>query len=883
MSCSRVLPGTRLFHRFPHRWGSLIIGVSFLLLGLATVPECAAQKFVDVSSEVTITKSGLVYNRLTNTFNSLLTVTNRPTSSVLNGPLFLIISDVTPGTVTLANQAGLDSSGNPYIVLAVPPDGLAPERSITNTLVEFRNPNRVSFTFNASVAKIAILPQPLPEAVVGPLIESLPPAAAVVGKPVQYQVIAESAKPESLLFSLSTAPPGMTIDGNSGLILWTPAVNQSGDQSITVVAKDSEGQDSQSFTLSVYGTGPVTSALVTAASGGVITVDDPASKINGLSIHIPAGALAANTKISIMELIPPPTLGGTHRFLMKGFSVEPDGISLAIPAKITVPYSTDEFDTSESIPLEDFLGAYFLQSSTGGLQFMDSFSVDKVNHVVSGAVPHFSVYVVSNIARLCPPPTTASDCPKSYSPMWPSNLAPVVLVHGFQLGYSHASSMGDEGTWGQLRYLFEQLNGGILSRVDAWRFDWDSAYTPFETSAGNLAKALKKVESLHGTDHVDLVAHSFGGILVRTYLEGKGTSYNNDVSRVMTLGSPHQGIGGPFSLFFANACANTAQFTGQPKTCFEVGTGQQNWLAGLIGEGKFLLGLNSSVLPVLEPSLKPQYSIISGKRNSCATLKNCVPTFLADDGLITAAGNKLCGSLNGLNKNVCSAAPVSEQTNTGLCHSGALIGSGFTKTCPAASNIPMAQIDSTSHPLWKQLCVFVGGCSLVGDWAGTSVATFDTGETESVPVSASFSSAGSSINATVVFTEPGDVPDINKGSGSYQLNGPNFNFTITAEDEKVNVIGTVSTGPNGLVLSGSGKSSSGDGGSGTITPQTDGFNMSGSLTITETPGNAKEQESGSAKLTMSPDGNHMKGTATVSDGTQVTWCLDKVGTPKSCQ
>jgi len=66
----------------------------------------------DVTSLVTVARSGLVYNRTTNTFDSLLTITNSSTS-ILTGPLILVITQITPSSVTLSNSTGLTSSGTP--------------------------------------------------------------------------------------------------------------------------------------------------------------------------------------------------------------------------------------------------------------------------------------------------------------------------------------------------------------------------------------------------------------------------------------------------------------------------------------------------------------------------------------------------------------------------------------------------------------------------------------------------------------------------------------------------------------------------------------------------------------------------------------------------
>jgi len=545
------------------------------------------------------------------------------------------------------------------------------------------------------------------------------------------------------VFSLSAPPAGMTINAAMGLLQWTPGSSQVGDLPVTVVAQDSAGQTSQSFTLSVFGSRLAATATISAAAGGVITVSDPASTINGLSITIPAASLAADTTITVSELISPPTLGGTPRFLLKGFSIDPDGTQLAIPAQVTIPYSLSEFATNQGIPLEVFLGVYFVDTSTGGLEHLNSFIVDKVSHSLTGTVPHFSVYEVTNLARLCPPHLSQNgdpnSCPDSYAAS-SSPLLPAVLVHGLQLGFSSAGAMGNESTWDQLRYLLAGLGPsnqpGSPVRVDAWRFDWDSVYTPFESSAANLSDALQCIEvgqcqpgtfpGLGSSPHlVNLVAHSFGGILVRTYLEGKATShpYNNDVNRLMTLGTPHSGIGGNLSTIFANACAQSAQpsfsidrlITNEPITCFEASTGN----AGVPGTGAFLNNLNSVALPPLNPSLMPQYDLIAGRRVSCPLVGAC--SLQGDDGLITTAGNNLCGTLpggGGVAVGDCSKTSVDEDINadtitlpgaTGLCHTAAL--SLLTCSTFQTINFPMAAVSDTSHPLWNKICSFLGGCT----------------------------------------------------------------------------------------------------------------------------------------------------------------------------
>src|SRR5262249_6770405 len=134
-------------------------------------------------------------------------------------------------------------------------------------------------------------------------------------------------------------------------------------------------------------------------------------------------------------------------------------------------------------------------------------------------------------------------------------------------------------------------------------------------SAANLARAIKAVKQVSGATRVNLVAHSFGGLLTRTYLQDRAAfgqlPYGNDVGRLMTLGTPHQGIGGPFTTLYADVCAGGPGLI-QPLTCFQVNTGNPT----APGEGVFLKQLNGGTLPVLDPGATPQYYVIKGRQLS---------------------------------------------------------------------------------------------------------------------------------------------------------------------------------------------------------------------------------------------------------------------------
>jgi hypothetical protein len=87
------------------------------------------------------------------------------------------------------------------------------------------------------------------ESVNAPHITSLAKTLARVGEPYSYSVKATGTPVPA--FSLQKNPAGMTIDANTGEILWTPTALQTGSQDVTVRAENSLGFDEQMFQISV--------------------------------------------------------------------------------------------------------------------------------------------------------------------------------------------------------------------------------------------------------------------------------------------------------------------------------------------------------------------------------------------------------------------------------------------------------------------------------------------------------------------------------------------------------------------------------------------------------------------------------------------------------
>jgi pimeloyl-ACP methyl ester carboxylesterase len=121
------------------------------------------------------------------------------------------------------------------------------------------------------------------------------------------------------------------------------------------------------------------------------------------------------------------------------------------------------------------------------------------------------------------------------------NAVPVLFVHGYQPNSgAEITENGGADYWGEFPQRLQELDG----RVVPFEFRW---YTNarFEDVADELAAAIRLIYLRTGSKRVTIVAHSFGGILSRTMLQGLGTlnvSLGDKVEQLITLGTPHSGI-----------------------------------------------------------------------------------------------------------------------------------------------------------------------------------------------------------------------------------------------------------------------------------------------------------------------------------------------------
>ena len=120
---------------------------------------------------------------------------------------------------------------------------------------------------------------------------------------------------------------------------------------------------------------------------------------------------------------------------------------------------------------------------------------------------------------------------------------PVLFIHGYKAGTERVTG-GGEGTWGTFPRLL-WLEGYV-----PFEFRWNTG-TRFQEAANDLERAINLIHS-KTRKRIHIVAHSMGGVLTRTLLQGIHVSEDykatykakmqREIASVVTIGSPYSGI-----------------------------------------------------------------------------------------------------------------------------------------------------------------------------------------------------------------------------------------------------------------------------------------------------------------------------------------------------
>ncbi|MBL8339841.1 MAG: tandem-95 repeat protein [Rubrivivax sp.] len=178
---------------------------------------------------------------------------------------------------------------------------------------------------------------------VAPQITSTPVTAAAVGLAYAYTVTATDANGDTLSYSLTQAPAGMSIHSASGQIAWTPGSAQAGNHAVTARVADPGGlAATQSFTVSVTSSNvapqitstPITSATVGAAYAYRVTATDANGDTLTYSLTQAPAGMTINSTSGQIGWTPGSTQAGSHAVTAR--VVDPGGLAATQSFTVTV-------------------------------------------------------------------------------------------------------------------------------------------------------------------------------------------------------------------------------------------------------------------------------------------------------------------------------------------------------------------------------------------------------------------------------------------------------------------------------------------------------------------------------------------------------------------
>jgi hypothetical protein len=178
-----------------------------------------------------------------------------------------------------------------------------------------------------------------------PIIESDPVTTAKEGAEYTYDVEATDPNEDTLTYSLTVSPTGMTINSTTGIISWTPTEDQIGEENEVVVeVSDGSKSSTQSFTITVDAT-LLTSIEVLPLS---MTLEIGDSKtITSVTAHYDNGTEANITPLTACtyESDKPGTATVSSSGTIKGIAT----CTASTAAIITVSYTEDTITKTDTV------------------------------------------------------------------------------------------------------------------------------------------------------------------------------------------------------------------------------------------------------------------------------------------------------------------------------------------------------------------------------------------------------------------------------------------------------------------------------------------------------------------------------------------------------
>jgi len=174
-----------------------------------------------------------------------------------------------------------------------------------------------------------------------PIIESDPITTAKEGAVYTYDVEATDPNEDTLTYSLTISPTGMTINPTTGVITWTPTEDQVGENEVVVEVSDGNRSATQSFTITVDEA--LLTSIVVLPSSMSLEIDSSGT-ITSVTAHYDNGtsagiALSACTYGS----------NNTDVTVANGVITVSSSCTAGTTATITVSYTEDGVTKSDTV------------------------------------------------------------------------------------------------------------------------------------------------------------------------------------------------------------------------------------------------------------------------------------------------------------------------------------------------------------------------------------------------------------------------------------------------------------------------------------------------------------------------------------------------------
>jgi pimeloyl-ACP methyl ester carboxylesterase len=373
-------------------------------------------------------------------------------------------------------------------------------------------------------------------------------------------VLATSAGGATRRFELTGAPAGLSVDAASGMLSYTAPAAASG--SINFVLRVTTDAGHRDFSGSIFqiaatelasdvATGA--SQIISDAYGQFALVSQPGAAAPGTKLSITSGTnaqgnlevrfsasqvLADATKLQIV--LPDPTVVAPEPNLTGAAAVRV-GARASVSADLSTQLCGEKIDSingANPVPqIWSFRRSWFEVASGHRLPQGAETAIYRASDTYGLYIQGLSsIFVVEEKpdAALCGPPTVTSTG------------VPVVFIHGYTSGRDLGAAQNGaiNSTFGDfLQQVGKETADG--SPLEPFLFRWITDQR-FEDAAFSLQHVIETVRYNKGQGvRVHIVAHSFGGVLARTYLQGYAGpfSYERPVSSVTTFGSPYSGLG----------------------------------------------------------------------------------------------------------------------------------------------------------------------------------------------------------------------------------------------------------------------------------------------------------------------------------------------------